>query len=127
MTIKTQEQIDRMHYCAERKCKFMSVYTYTCDYCLIKGVHRPCPPGKKCTAWKEEGPENKATMPPIDLGKKRKRTTLNRNHFERMWKMYQQGLNDREISEEIGCSQTAVRRWRYRNSLPPNDKKRRVK
>lgn len=126
MTLKACEQIDRMKCCEDRKCKYLSTYTYTCDYILIKGVRRPCPPGEECTAWKDEKAEVKKPVPPFPVKKVRKeRSVINRNHFERMWKLYQQGLNDREIAEDIGCCRTVVGRWRHRNSLLPNDKRRR--
>ena len=34
--------------------------------------------------------------------------------------LYEQGLNDAEIAERLGCSATAVAKWRKRNGLPVN-------
>lgn len=39
-------------------CQYYSTHTYTCDYILITGHRRPCPPGKDCTA-KVKGPKLK--------------------------------------------------------------------
>jgi biotin operon repressor len=36
--------------------------------------------------------------------------------------LYKRGLNDCEISRELGISTTAVSQWRYRNQLPANAK-----
>ena len=38
--------------------------------------------------------------------------------------LYDQGYSDYEIARKIGCAQRTVNRWRQRNNLPPNAKKR---
>ena len=38
--------------------------------------------------------------------------------------MYEQGMNDREIGEEAECSGCVVWKWRKKNKLPPNKRKK---
>lgn len=35
--------------CRKTRCSFYCDSTYTCDYFLITGERRPCPPGDECT------------------------------------------------------------------------------
>lgn len=44
------------------------------------------------------------------------------DHDHRVQDLYDQGRNDREISEALGYCQTAIYNWRTRNKLPPNGK-----
>lgn len=44
---------------------------------------------------------------------------LNINYTD-LRKLYEEGLNDRVISETLGCNIQTVRFWRVRNSKPPN-------
>ena len=39
-------------------------------------------------------------------------------------KLYKQGMNDREIGEEAVCSGCVVWKWRKKNKLPPNKRKK---
>lgn len=42
--------------------------------------------------------------------------------WESMRAMHRQGGNDVQIAGEMGCSVSAVRRWRVRQGLPPNSR-----
>lgn len=44
--------------------------------------------------------------------------------FELVQKLYEQGMNDREIGEEAECSGCVVWKWRKKNKLPPNKRKK---
>jgi uncharacterized protein YjcR len=43
--------------------------------------------------------------------------------WEKAKKLYDQGMNDAEIGNAIGCSRSAVNHWRLRNNLPKNKMK----
>lgn len=42
---------------------------------------------------------------------------------EKLRALYDRGLTDREIAEEMGCARDSVRLWRKRTELPPNGNK----
>lgn len=100
-----------------------------CEYCVVtghtrgskkdeNGILRPIP-ASECTHWKD----GKQTDKPKDFifaGKERKSTTESRleNLYAQIQQLYTDGLNDREIAEELRCSKTTVRRWRQRNNAP---------
>ena len=43
---------------------------------------------------------------------------------EQMRHLYDEGLNDREIAEKMGCTNTTVLTFRQKNNLPPNAQRR---
>lgn len=44
--------------------------------------------------------------------------------FDLVRKLYERGMNDREIGEEAECSGCVVWKWRKKNKLPPNKRKK---
>lgn len=90
-----------------------------CDYASITGHCRIkiCPPGDKCTVY-EPAPGQKAPESlPLDGAKKT--PTAQDYRWRQMRELYEQGLNDKEIASEMGCSRTTVRQWRHSESLAP--------
>ena len=74
-----------------------------CDYILIVGRRRPCPPGKECTV---------------------KRAAKQAINWEAAREAYDGGALDREIAKAAGCSIATVRLWREREGLESNYFKR---
>lgn len=72
----------------------------TCDYMLIAGPRRPCPRGPGCTV--KEVSETKKW----DKAK--------------AFELYQAGLSDSQIAQEVGVSQRTIFVWRKEEMLPPN-------
>lgn len=56
------------------------------------------------------------------VGVKLGRATARINYYE-VERLYMRGLNDREISEKMKCSLSAVTHWRDRHRLPPKGKR----
>ena len=46
--------------------------------------------------------------------------TKRRSFANQFQKLYDKGLSDREIREEVGCSLSSVVKWREKQHLPPN-------
>ncbi|KXB02143.1 hypothetical protein AKJ44_01275 [candidate division MSBL1 archaeon SCGC-AAA261F17] len=57
----------------------------------------------------------------MSLRKPMSRKEISRKRF----KLYQDGLSDREIAERMNVSHQAVQEWRSRRGLPPNPSERR--
>lgn len=70
-----------------------------CDYILMTGHMRPCPPGAGCT-------EKRSAQHTID--------------WEAARAAYDGGALDRQIAAAAGCSIAAVRLWRAREGLESN-------
>lgn len=83
-------------------CTYLGVTAHcpTCDYALIVGQCRPCPRGSGCTV--KEVSETK---------KWDKAKAL---------ELYQAGLSDSQIAQEVGVSQRTIFVWRKEEMLPPN-------
>lgn len=96
----------------------LSGYAGYCDYlkntghCKIVKKVLPNGVGIKTVADPDDCPffEPKVVRAPID--------------FELVQKLYKQGMNDREIGEEAECSGCVVWKWRKKNKLPPNKRKK---
>ena len=114
-----------------RKCGYIGRMAgeLCCEYCVVtghirgakkddKGILRPIP-ASECTHW-NEGKKQDRPRDFIFAGKEKKSKTENRlkNLYAQIEKLYEEGLNDREIAEELRCSKTTVRRWRQRNNAP---------
>ena len=83
-------------------CAYLGVTAHcpTCDYALIAGQCRPCPRGPGCTV--KEVAETKKW----DKAK--------------AFELYQAGLTDLQIANELGVSQRTIFVWRKDRMLPPN-------
>lgn len=111
------------------KCEYRGYGEILCDYLAITGKPR-------ILVSPEIGGECKAFLPKSGtLVRKSAALTIRPNAGERpeelelrqrqqiyrqMRALYDEGLNDREIGEEMRKSATAVRTWRLREGLPSN-------
>lgn len=90
-----------------------------CHYALDTGRCRSpiCPPGEGCTVREEKGvrvpwsPAHKYQIPP---------KAYRAEAFE---EFYNQGLNDVQIAQAVGCHQWTVASWRKRTGRPSNYKR----
>lgn len=98
--------------CTERckGCYFYGQRTETCDYLLVTGERRGCPPGPRCTRFQAG-----------DYIVKRRALLMTprqamRHH--RMKELYDKGLTDREIADLVHVAKQTVFMWRKKNNLP---------
>lgn len=115
-------------------CRFRAEYgTWHCNYSDIMGVtkHRMHPEaapgalaGPGCLCYQR----GRRMERPCRVGRKKPRperpqAALSQDaRWESMRAMHRQGGNDVQIAREMGCSVSAVRRWRVRQGLPPNSR-----
>jgi len=52
--------------------------------------------------------------------KKYETIKLTKSEHNRRMELYKKGMDDSEISKELGLSRECIRKWRERNNLPPN-------
>lgn len=104
----------------------MSKTTPSCDYLLITGRRRPCPPGEGCT---EHTAIKKPTEHPTEIDVvsglpiMRRRQKKKRGYTfdtEKAHELYRQGLTDNAIGEACGVSANSIFNWRKNNNLPAN-------
>jgi len=107
-----------------RECKYRGMLEYPemayCNYSLTTGHTKLGLPKRKdglCPAFdngeKKQG-ERFASREVTALRKRRK-TKYPHDQMRQLW---EQGLFDREIAEQIGCGERAVSMWRRREGLP---------
>lgn len=75
-----------------------------CEYILKTGRRRPCPAGLECTVYtlKEGG---------IDMPR---RASFDKVRARELW---DEGKSILEIADMVGCQESSVRSWAYRNGL----------
>lgn len=103
-----------------RTCIYRSRMHNSCDYILIEGHPRGCPPGEGCTR-RETGKRKKIAFtvdPDVQATVPEAHKRLYASH--RKMELYNQGMSDGEIARELNMSASAVRQWRVANSLPPH-------
>lgn len=106
-----------------RKCRFRGAGEVLCDYAGVTGrIRLKISPGvgSACTAFEEgEPPALKMGQmtPPPEGGEPGRRVLLRRQ----MRQLYDEGLSDRQIGEEVNRSSTAVRLWRIKEGLGCNN------
>ena len=83
---------------------------WCCDYLLMTGHCRPCPPGEGCTVRKEDDLTKKGSV----FMKQREWDT------ERAKALYDQKLSDAEIAGKVGATASTVAFWRRGLGLPAN-------
>lgn len=83
---------------------------WCCDYLLITGHCRPCPPGEGCTVRKEGDLTKKGSA----FMKRREWDT------EKAKALHDQKLSDAEIAGKVGTTASAVSYWRRGLGLPAN-------
>jgi len=107
-------------------CKYMSRATPSCDYLLITGHRRPCPPGEGCTEHTarkkpaEHPPEIDVVsgLPILRKPKRRRKYTFD---TDKAYELYCQGLSDSAIGQACGISANSITHWRKNNNLPANN------
>lgn len=95
-----------------QKCYFYGHRTDTCDYILVTGHRRGCPPDR-CIRFEPSG------------GRDRRRPALTAKQLNRLRQMkllHGRGLTDPQIAELVGVHQQTVFMWRKKNGLPANAK-----
>lgn len=85
---------------------------YACDYLLIVGKRRPCPPDVPCTVKKV------ADKKPIPLGGRTAKRTKDPKIDEKRRELYDQGLNDHQIAKQLGINPNTITMWRRKQGLP---------
>lgn len=100
-----------LYYCS---CDGHYVYP-TCDYLLKTGRRRGCPAGDDCDKFLPS--EECVKFTNVALGTVRLPI---KKQF--LLDLYEQGLNDSEISKRAGCSRRTVAVWRNKCGLPSNAK-----
>ena len=80
---------------------------------------RPCPGGADCTVYEPSGRKVFSAEVKKKKTPKPRKERKRKINFEAARKLYDQGLNDREISMQIGVSDSSVARWRNAEGLPP--------
>ena len=93
-----------------------------CDYLGITGKRRPCPPDVPCTVKKVDKPQRK----PVQLGGRTAKRVLDPKIDERRRELYEQGLSDYKIAEQMGCAASTISEWRKKNGLPASGIKRKA-
>lgn len=83
---------------------------WCCDYLLMTGRRRPCPPGEGCTVRKAANLTKKGSA----FMKRREWDT------EKAKALYDQKLSDAEIAGKVGATTSAVAYWRRGLGLPAN-------
>lgn len=83
---------------------------WCCDYLLMTGHRRPCPPGEDCTVRKEGDYTKKGSA----FMKRREWDT------DKAKALYDQKLSDAEIAGRVGTTASAVAYWRRGLGLPAN-------
>ena len=105
--------------CEYRTCLggfgYSEEHGYGCDYLGLTGHRRPCKPGKGCTEYKPFTGKYAGVVRDGQPEVKRRGFVA-----ESAMPFYKQGLNDAQIAKSVGCRPEAVRRWRVKNKLPPN-------
>lgn len=90
----------------------------SCNYYLITGIRNPGKP-EDCDKYREGKRIGK--LPKNFVKSSAYISTKDANHngfWESMEQLYNEGLNDKQIAEDLGCSPGAVTRWRANHCLP---------
>lgn len=103
----------------QRPCKgCMYLGRDSCDYYLLTGMRRPCPPGKGCTEYQRTSGSNSQRCHKEFM---EKALTVTRKLEEvNAGKLYEDGMSDIKISKIAGVSPTSVAAWRHRTGRTPN-------
>lgn len=96
--------------CKHPDCYYRNVKLDFCQYCVITGQHRPCPPGDCIGVYRPK--DESRTFALTVVGK---RVTFDK---EKAMSLYIEGKSDAEIGKELGVSYKAIRNWRNYEGLP---------
>lgn len=90
---------------------------WVCDYILMTGHRRPCPPGEGCTVRIEAAQDRKRAW--------KERNTMSKRTWDtgRARKLYDDGWSDARIAAELGTKPNAVAFWRRGLKLPANSER----
>lgn len=108
--------------CTRTSCKFYGTNTNTCDYILITGQRRGCPGGRLCTKYKPVNGRHRK-MPQLPTTFKKGNSGL----FTAFETMYEEGFTDQKIAEALGVCRETVSRWRWKERLPSQATRRKIK
>lgn len=107
--------------CTRTSCSFYGTNTNTCDYILITGQRRACPPGPLCTKYKPVNGRHRK-MPQLPTTFKKGNSGL----FTAFETMYEEGFSDQKIAEALGVSRDTVSRWRRNERLPSQATRKKI-
>lgn len=122
---------EKFEPCILRKhCKFWSTPTQSCDYIIWMGESRAlqCGIGRECTVFMAIDEKSRLQAERIrnnpDYGIQERENgqfkSWTETHHDMMLELYESGMTDTQIAEEILHSKTTVQEWRKRHNLPPN-------
>jgi len=119
-----------------KRCRYRGFLDYDtqicCNYIGITGHARSLLPPREdgqCPAF-EEGELQSLPIPRPMVGEPKERPEPRSpadsmaDRFKQMQDLYDQGMTDREIGEEMRCSERTVSSWRRRAGLPGNGAKK---
>jgi len=117
-------------------CRYRGYLDYDtqlcCNYRGITGHSRLLLPKREdglCPAF-EEGEMEAPKVPPPMVGEPKEKPQPKRqsekmlNRFKQFQDLYDQGMTDKEIGDEMSCSERSVSSWRRRAGLPGNGAKK---
>ena len=106
-------------------CMYQGVFEFPvmnyCGYSLMTGHTKLGLPKRadgRCPAFKRGEPAKGESFAGREVTplKKPRKTKYSREQLQDLW---ERGLNDREIADEMGCAERTVSTWRRREGLPP--------
>lgn len=107
--------------CTRSSCAFFGTNTKTCDYILITGKRRSCPPGPLCTKYKPVNARHRK-VPQLPSTFKKDRSGL----YTAFETMYEEGFSDQKIAEALGVSRNTVASWRRKERLPSQATRKKI-
>ena len=94
-----------MEKCKHPDCIYRSLSTNSCDYVIITGTRRPCPPGTCKGVYRSIRSSGSKKGPPRSFDE------------ETALKLYLSGCSDKEIAEAVGSGRSVICHWRNRRKL----------
>lgn len=114
-------------------CMYQGVFEYPvmnyCGYSLMTG-HTKLGLKKRadgrCPAFKRGEPAKGESFAGREVTplKKPRKTKYSREQLRELW---ERGMNDREIADEMGCAERTISTWRRREGLPPQRERARIR
>lgn len=98
-------------------CNFGDRVTGGCNYYMATGRHRTGPV-ESCDCFEERKNNHPWGQYKTKAPGPNPRNEKIRHRDAAMVELYNEGLSDNAIAEELGCAPATVRRWRWLNGLP---------